>query len=65
MVCKDYISALRIVKFLFIFIDGTSTVTFLTFIGNYYKKEYIIPYYLGEAFSSMIPSIAGLIQGIG
>jgi hypothetical protein len=37
----------------------------LTFIGKYYTKEYIIPYYLGESFSSMIPSIAGLIQGIG
>jgi hypothetical protein len=37
----------------------------LTFIGKYYEKEYIIPYYLGESLSSMIPSIAGLIQGIG
>ncbi len=46
-------------------IDGTSTVTFLPYIGNYFKKEYIIPNYVGESLSSMIPSILGIIQGSG
>lgn len=46
-------------------LDGTSSVTFMPFIGTYYKKEYIIPIYVGESLSAMIPSVLGLIQGIG
>jgi riboflavin transporter 2 len=40
-------------------------VTFLPFIGKHYKKEYIIPTYVGESLSAMIPSMLGIIQGVG
>jgi hypothetical protein len=37
----------------------------LPYIGQYFKKEYIIPNYVGESLSSMIPSILGILQGVG
>jgi hypothetical protein len=46
-------------------IDGTSTVTFLPYLGQFFIKEYIIANYIGEAFSALIPGLLGLIQGIG
>ena len=47
------------------FTDGTSSVTFLQYIAENFKKEYIIPNYIGESLSAMIPSVFGIIQGVG
>ena len=40
-----------------------STVTFLPYIGGHYTKEYIIPNYIGESLSSVIPATLAMIQG--
>lgn len=40
-----------------------STLTFLPYIGEYFAKEYIIPNYIGESFSSLVPAVLALIQG--
>lgn len=40
-----------------------STVTFLPYIGSYFSKEYIIPNYIGESLSSLIPGLLAIIQG--
>ncbi len=45
--------------------DGTSSVTFLQYIAEDFKKEYIIPNYFGESLSAMLPSLMGIIQGVG
>lgn len=42
-----------------------STLTFLPYIGHYYNKEYIIPNYIGESLSSLIPGLLALAQGVG
>ena len=43
--------------------DGTSTVTFLPYIGGMFIKEYIIPNYIGESLAALIPSVLSLAQG--
>jgi hypothetical protein len=48
-----------------IFKDGTSSVTFLPYIGGNFVKEYVIPYYIGESMSSFVPGILALTQGLG
>lgn len=40
-----------------------STLTFLPYIGEHYAKEYIIPNYVGESMSSLIPGVLAMIQG--
>lgn len=40
-------------------------MTFLPFIGDNFIKEYIIPNYVGESFSALIPGIMAMFQGIG
>jgi hypothetical protein len=40
-----------------------STLTFLPYIGENFSKEYIIPNYIGESLSSLIPGILAMIQG--
>lgn len=40
-----------------------STLTFLPYIGEFFEKEYIIPNYIGESFSSLIPAVLAMIQG--
>jgi hypothetical protein len=42
-----------------------ATLTFLPFIGENFSKEYILPSYIGESFSSSIPGILSIIQGVG
>lgn len=46
-------------------LDSTSTVTFLPYIGKYYRKEYIVSNGIGETLAAMLPSLLALIQGIG
>lgn len=45
--------------------DGTSSVTFMPYIGLNFVKEYMIPNYIGESLAALIPSILSLIQGLG
>jgi hypothetical protein len=45
--------------------DGTSSVTFLPYIGGNFVKEYVIPYYIGESMSSFVPGVLALVQGLG
>lgn len=40
-----------------------STLTFLPYIGEHFSKEYIIPNYVGESLSSLIPGVLALLQG--
>ena len=40
-----------------------STLTFLPYIGENFSKEYIIPNYIGESLSSLVPGILAMIQG--
>jgi hypothetical protein len=62
---KTFQSACFYLIFINLCLDGTSSVTFLPYIGSNYRKEYIIPNYIGESLSAMIPSIAGIVQGVG
>lgn len=41
-----------------------STLTFLPYIGEHFTKEYIIPNYIGESLSSLIPGILAMAQGL-
>lgn len=41
-----------------------STLTFLPYIGEHFSKEYIIPNYIGESLSSLIPGILAISQGL-
>ncbi|RNA09134.1 riboflavin transporter 2-like [Brachionus plicatilis] len=54
---------LYIFHFTLSLLDGMSTLTFLPYIGEYFAKEYIIPNYIGESFSSLVPAVLALIQG--
>ena len=45
------------------FKDGTSTLTFLPYISEHFSKEYIIPNYIGESLSSLVPGMLSLAQG--
>ena len=54
-----------ILNFSLALLDGTSSVTFLPFIGSKFVKEYIVPNYIGESFAALIPSVLSLIQNIG
>lgn len=45
--------------------DGTSSVTFLPYIGTNFAKEYLIPNYIGESLAALVPSVLSLIQGLG
>lgn len=40
-----------------------STLTFLPYIGEHFSKEYIIPNYVGESMSSLVPGVLALLQG--
>lgn len=42
-----------------------STITFLPYIGEHFIKEYIISNYVGEALSSLVPGVLGILQGVG
>jgi hypothetical protein len=42
-----------------------STITFLPYIGEHFIKEYIIPNYIGESLSNLIPGVLGMIQKVG
>ncbi|CAF0871517.1 unnamed protein product [Brachionus calyciflorus] len=46
-------------------LDSLSTITFLPYVGEFFAKEYIIPNYIGESLSSLIPGILAIIQGVG
>lgn len=35
----------------------------MPYVGEYFAKEYIVPYYLGESFSSLVPAFIASIQG--
>jgi len=54
---------LYIFNFSLSLLDGMSTITFLPYIGGYFSKEYIIPNYIGESLSSLIPGLLAIIQG--
>lgn len=41
-----------------------STLTFLPYIGDHFPKEYIIPNYIGESLSSLIPGLLAMTQGL-
>lgn len=41
-----------------------STLTFLPYIGEHFSKEYIIPNYIGESLSSLIPGLLAMAQGL-
>ncbi|RNA09135.1 solute carrier family riboflavin member 3-A [Brachionus plicatilis] len=56
---------LIVLNFCLALLDGTSSVTFLPYIGTNFVKEYIIPNYIGESLAALIPSILALIQGLG
>jgi len=56
---------LYIFNFSLSLLDGMSTITFLPYIGAHFSKEYIIPNYIGESLSSLIPGLFAIIQSIG
>jgi riboflavin transporter 2 len=56
---------LIVLNFLLAFVDGTSSVTFLPYIGSNFIKEYIIPNYIGESLAALIPACLSLAQGLG
>ena len=41
-----------------------SSVTYISYVQELFENEYILSYYLGEAFSSVIPSTMTFFQGI-
>jgi hypothetical protein len=51
--------------YIFFKTDGMSTITFLPYIGDNFIKEYIIPNYIGESLSSLVPGVLGMIQRVG
>ncbi|CAF1128524.1 unnamed protein product [Didymodactylos carnosus] len=55
---------LLFLSFCLSFVDCTSTVTFLPYCYRY-EKFYLNAYFIGEALSSLLPAILGLIQGAG
>lgn len=62
---NSYSIGLYILNFSLAILDGTSSVTFLPYIGGNFIKEYIIPNYIGESLAALIPSILSLSQGLG
>ena len=42
-----------------------STLSFLPYITEYFSKEYIIPNYLGESLSSLVPGLLAMFQSYG
>ena len=37
----------------------------MPYISESFKKEYIIPYYIGETLFGVIPSVLAIVQGVG
>ncbi|CAF0857715.1 unnamed protein product [Brachionus calyciflorus] len=62
---QNHSIGLIILNFCLALLDGTSSVTFLPYIGTNFIKEYIIPNYIGESLAALIPSVLSLIQGLG
>lgn len=56
---------LYILNFSLAILDGTSSVTFLPYIGGNFAKEYMIPNYIGESLAALVPSTIALAQGLG
>lgn len=56
---------LYIFNFTLSLLDGISTITFLPYIGAHFSKEYIIPNYIGESLSSLVPGLFAIFQSIG
>lgn len=56
---------LYILNFSLAILDGTSSVTFLPYIGGNFAKEYMIPNYIGESLAALVPSSLALAQGLG
>lgn len=52
------------IKIIYI-LDGSSTLCVVPYISESFKKEYIIPYYIGETLFAVIPSVLAIIQGVG
>ena len=42
-----------------------STLSFLPYISEHFSKEYIIPNYLGESLSSLVPGTLAMLQSYG
>ncbi|XP_070552617.1 riboflavin transporter 2-like [Ptychodera flava] len=45
-------------------VDCTSSVSFLAFM-SLFAKPFMSPYFVGEGFSAFLPSVLGLLQGVG
>lgn len=55
---------LLFLSFLFALVDCTSSVVFLPFMAKY-PSSYMIPFYIGEGMSGVMPSLLALAQGTG
>lgn len=58
-------TGLLVLNFFLALLDGTSSVTFLPYIGGNFAKEYMIPNYIGESLAALVPSVLSLAQGLG
>ena len=55
---------LLFLAFMFAFLDCTSSVVFLPYMAKY-PQSYMIPFYIGEGMSGVVPSVLALSQGSG
>ena len=55
---------LLFLSFIFAILDCTSSVVFLPFMAKY-PSGYMIPFYIGEGLSGVMPSLLALAQGTG
>lgn len=61
---SQHSTALFVLSFFGAFVGCTSSVLFMPFMSNF-REIYLISYFVGEGLSGFLPSVVGLIQGVG
>ena len=61
---KERSTSLITLSFFLVLVDTTSSVVFLPYMANF-KVQYMSAFYIGEGMCGFLPSMVGLIQGIG
>ncbi|XP_069700255.1 solute carrier family 52, riboflavin transporter, member 3-A isoform X2 [Periplaneta americana] len=61
---SEHSTALFILSFFGALVGCTSSVLFMPFMSNF-REIYLISYFVGEGLSGFLPSVVGLIQGVG
>ncbi|XP_070579973.1 solute carrier family 52, riboflavin transporter, member 3-A-like [Ptychodera flava] len=61
---REHSTAFLILSGLLALVDCTSSLSFLAFMSSF-PREFMSSYFVGEGFSALVPSVLGLIQGVG